>query len=106
MGDINKTTPQADGVVVRTICEVHRELYRKSFDLFHLNKLTKEEFDFFSSHLEEAFEYAKKMNNKLRQYKHNYDDGWWKKHRLDGGELDELIRIQKEIDRSSDRPSP
>jgi len=37
------------------------------------------------------------MNNKLRQYKHNYDDGWWDAHRLDGGELDELVRIQQEI---------
>ena len=26
----------------------------------------------------------KKMNNKLRQYKFNYDEGWWKTHRLDG----------------------
>jgi len=25
------------------------------------------------------------MNNKLRQYKHNYDDdGWWEKNKLSG----------------------
>ncbi len=28
--------------------------------------------------------YWKKMNNKLRQYKHNYDDGWWEKNKLSG----------------------
>ena len=47
--------------------------------------------------MEEAFEYAKKMNNKLRQYKYNYDVGWWETHRLDGGEIDELVKIQSVI---------
>ena len=62
----------------RTICEVHRILYKileekKEKELLVL--------------VEEAFNMAKKMNNKLRQYKHNYDDGWWEKNRLAGGEV-------------------
>jgi len=27
--------------------------------------------------LDESYTMAKKMDAKLRQYKHNYDDGWW-----------------------------
>ena len=83
MGDITNTTPDASGNVVRTICEVHREVYRELYNCFH--------------NMEEAFEYAKKMNNKLRQYKYNYDDGWWQTHRLDGGEINELVQIQEVI---------
>lgn len=95
MGNISKTTPDRNGVVVRTICEVHREIYREVYDLHHKGEISKESWDFIAPRLEEAFNYAKKMNNKLRQYKHNYDDGWWHAHRLDGGELDELVRIQQ-----------
>ena len=60
MGDINKTTPERGGKVVRTICEVHREIYRKVFSLSYDGKISQEDFDFLSSHLKEAFEYAKK----------------------------------------------
>jgi hypothetical protein len=35
-----------------------------------------------------AFVQAKKMNNRLRKYKDNYDEDWWEVHKLDGGELD------------------
>lgn len=31
--------------------------------------------------LEEAYKMAKKMNNKLIQYKYNYDDAWWEENR-------------------------
>jgi hypothetical protein len=31
--------------------------------------------------LDEAYQMAKKMDAKLRQYKNNYDDGWWEKER-------------------------
>lgn len=101
MGDVTNTTPDGRGDVVRTICEVHREVYRELYNCFY-NKggvISQESFDFLTSHMEEAFEYAKKMNNKLRQYKYNYDDGWWQKHRLDGGEIDELREIQNIIKR-------
>lgn len=97
MGDITNTTPDNRGVVVRTICEVHREIYREIHDLYHKNEMNEKSWQFITERLEEAFEYAKKMNNKLRQYRFNYDDGWWQQHRLDGGELDELVRIQSEI---------
>jgi hypothetical protein len=97
MGDITRTTPDNNGIVVRTICEVHREIYREIYDLYSKGEIKKENFDFISTHLEEAFEYAKKMNNKLRQYKNNYDEGWWQAHRLDGGDLNELVRIQEII---------
>lgn len=65
----------------RTICEVHREIYR---DLKARNPN-----DPLLVKVEEAFNMAKKMNNKLRQYKHRYDDGWWEKNRLAGGEVEE-----------------
>lgn len=71
MADLN-----ADTQKTRTICEVHREIYRE---------LTKRDAnDFLLKKIEEAFNMAKKMNNKLRQYKYNYDDGWWEKNKLSG----------------------
>jgi hypothetical protein len=58
----------------RTICEVHREIY----DLIHLLP-DSEQKNQIEEKLEEAFLMAKKMNAKLRQYKNNYDDGWWER---------------------------
>lgn len=101
MGNISKTTPDSNGVVVRTICEVHREIYREIHNLYHKGVISEENWEYLTTRLEEGFNYAKKMNNKLRQYKYNYDDGWWAAHKLDGGELDELVRIQGEIERRS-----
>lgn len=62
-----------------TICEVHRRLHRRLQDHPdpHVHEL-----------LRLAFTMGKKMDNKLRQYKHNYSEGWWPQHKLDGGELD------------------
>lgn len=59
----------------RTICEVHREIY----DLIYLHMPQGTARQEVENKLEEAFLMAKKMNAKLRQYKHNYDDGWWEK---------------------------
>jgi hypothetical protein len=59
----------------RTICEVHREIYDLVNKHFPDNVVKND----VESKLEEAFLMAKKMNAKLRQYKHNYDDGWWEK---------------------------
>ncbi|OEU68394.1 MAG: hypothetical protein BBJ57_02190 [Desulfobacterales bacterium PC51MH44] len=68
----------------RTICEVHREIYNIVIgkdcvdeEIIHL--------------LEEAFDMAKRMSKKLRQYYSNYDNGWWEKtadhkQKLDGTE--------------------
>lgn len=56
----------------RTICEVHREIYDLIYDLPETTIKSQVE-----EKLEEAFLMAKKMNAKLRQYKHNYDDDWW-----------------------------
>lgn len=58
----------------RTICEVHRELY----DLAHAN-LTGAVLQAFTDKLEEAYTMGKKMQAKLRQYKGNYDEGWWER---------------------------
>lgn len=77
-----KTTPSVKDAFVnpkRTICEVHREMYRKI-------KGTSLE-DSVVPLIEEAFIMAKKMNNKLRQYKNNYDDGWWESNKTSGGSL-------------------
>jgi len=106
MGDITSTKADNSGVIVRTICEVHREIYREVHSLYHDKKIDKKECESVTAKLEEAFNYAKKMNNKLRQYKYNYDDGWWDAHRLDGGELWELDRLQKEIDKRRNSESP
>ena len=57
----------------RTICEVHRELY----DIIVLHFKTSPHFEEITNRLEEAYWMGKRMNAKLRQYKHNYDDGWW-----------------------------
>ena len=102
MGDINSTKADGRGIVVRTICEVHREVYREIHTLYESGAFGQEDYDFLTSRLEEAFNYAKKMNNKLKQYKHNYDEGWWQAHKLDGGQLDELDRVQEEIEKVRD----
>ena len=57
----------------RTICEVHRELYDIAVE--HLKDSPHREV--IMHKLEEAYLMGKKMNAKLRQYKFNYDDGWW-----------------------------
>ena len=61
----------------RTICQVHRDIYdlllNENIDSDVANKLI--------DLLDDAYIMAKKMNNKLRQYKHNYDDDWWEKNR-------------------------
>lgn len=60
----------------RTICEVHRELY--DF-LIKEEKIDNETANKIIDFLEEAYLIGKKMNSKLRQYKFNYDDGWFEK---------------------------
>ena len=66
----------------RTICEVHREMYQSINKLHEHGKLSENHSEFLKSRIEEAFTMAKKMNNKLRQYKYNYDDDWWEKNKL------------------------
>ena len=59
----------------RTICEVHREIYDIIADSLESGSLREN----LENKVEEAFLMAKKMDGKLRQYKNNYDDGWWEK---------------------------
>lgn len=66
----------------RTICEIHREVYR---DLVASGMSEK---DPIIIKLKEAYDMGKKMNNKLRQYKYDYDEGWWKMNKLAGGTID------------------
>ena len=54
----------------RTICEVHREIYDIIIELIPEDSRRTE----VEIKLEEAFEMAKKMNAKLRQYAYNYDE--------------------------------
>jgi hypothetical protein len=61
---------------IRTICEVHRELHDI---LLGEKNIPDSVSDKMIALLEEAYIMGKKMDNKLRQYKYNYDDGWWKK---------------------------
>ena len=57
----------------RTICEVHREIY----DLMNTHLSGHFMYQEITEKLDESYTMAKKMDAKLRQYKHNYDDGWW-----------------------------
>ena len=66
-----------------TICQLHREIYKALLDEEY------EESDEIIKNLKQAFTFGKKMNAKLRQYKKNYDDGWYEEHKLEGGEIDE-----------------
>ena len=70
MGRINSFNPPN----FRTICEVHREMYDIICEMNDddAKNLLQEK-------IEEAFNMAKKMDAKLRQYKFNYDDKWWEK---------------------------
>ena len=63
----------------RSICEVHRELY----DLAHAHLKDPYTLQVFTDKLEEAYAMAKKMQSKLRQYKGNYDEGWWERQRAE-----------------------
>lgn len=64
----------------QTICEIHRQMYRVLME--------RDPEDPVIQLLWKAFIMAKKMNNRLRKYKDNYDEDWWEVHKLDGGELD------------------
>jgi hypothetical protein len=70
----------------RSICEVHRELY----DLAHAH-LQGPALQEFTDKLEEAYAMAKKMQAKLRQYKGNYDEGWWERQR------EEIVRDKRAL---------
>jgi hypothetical protein len=59
---------------IRTICEVHREIHDILLNIDIDEKTANELIRL----LEEAYHMGKKMDGKLRQYKNNYDDGWWK----------------------------
>jgi hypothetical protein len=84
---------------LRTICEVHREMYRKIHHLYHTGVIDEETWHYLITRTEEGFNLGKKMNNKLAQYKNNYADDWYEEHRLDGGELEEATKIQQEINK-------
>jgi len=56
----------------RTICEVHRQLYVAVI----MRKPTKE----IVKLIEEAYGLGKKMDKKLREYKKDYDEGFWQKN--------------------------
>jgi len=77
----------------RSICEVHRELY----DLAHAN-LSGAALAEFTAKLEEAYTMAKKMQAKLRQYKGNYDEGWWERQQ------EEIVNAKEELRASRRKP--
>tara|TARA_B100002019_G_scaffold292696_1_gene316733 strand:+ start:454 stop:729 length:276 start_codon:yes stop_codon:yes gene_type:complete len=71
MGSIRDTSHK-DVRGMRTICEVHREIY----DI--LAEEMPERKDIINR-LEEAYGMAKKMDRRLRYYAEGYDDDWWEK---------------------------
>ncbi len=78
MGTLKKNKRVAN---FRTICEVHREIYDILDNIDEEEVLECEVKDNIIKLLEEAYLMAKKMNQKLQQYKYNYDDGWWEKEK-------------------------
>lgn len=65
----------------QTICEIHRRMYREL--------VARDPNDPLIPLLQRAFDMAKRMGNKLRKYKYDYDEDWWEVHKLDGGELND-----------------
>lgn len=61
----------------RTICEVHREIYDELYENFKDHPA----YEMIAAKLQESYTMAKKMDAKLRQYKHNYDEDWWEKEK-------------------------
>ena len=66
---------------LRTLCEVHREMYRalKTMDVSEDDPIIKD--------LDEAFKIGIKLVAKLRQYKYRFDNGWYEQNKTAGGEL-------------------
>jgi hypothetical protein len=58
---------------------VHREIYREL--------RIRNPDDPLIEKVNEAFTMGKKLVNKLRQYKHGFDRGWWEANKLAGGEV-------------------
>ena len=75
------------GKNLRTICEVHRDMYDMLYEL------TDDRSEELKELIEEAYILAKKMDAKLRQYKNNYDDDWWKKERAEA--MTKKIELRK-----------
>jgi len=75
---LNDKRKVSDNIVseFRTICEVHREIY----DLVIESKISDGLANDIIDKLNEAYIMGKKMDNKLRQYKFNYNDKWLKKN--------------------------
>jgi len=55
-----------------TICEVIREMYEIS-EVIPQEDLKKE----LQARLYSSYDMAKRMNKKLREYKHDWDEGFW-----------------------------
>jgi len=60
-----------------TICEKHRQIYDEIIELNIPEAQSIKIIDL----LNDCYVMSKKMNNKLRQYKNNYDNNWWKENR-------------------------
>jgi len=68
-----------DATLLRTICEVHREIY----DCVYFDEPKEKSVE----KLQEAFAMATKLVNKLVQYKHGYTDDWWEENKSKGESL-------------------
>lgn len=73
MGDIYGERSKKEREKIETICDVHRDIYHR----LKKESLTEEDKDFIRERIETAFKMGKSMDAKLRQYKNNYDNGWW-----------------------------
>lgn len=63
-----------------TVCDMQRKIWQITHD-DKMTNMTEEGKVELEHYLERAFLMAKKMNAKLRQYKYNYDDGWYAEER-------------------------
>ena len=79
------------GNELRTICEMHRELYDIVYGVDGMEEACRI--------LQEAYTAAKKMDAKLRQYAGDYDNEWWELER----EIVISEKIQNRTARSIER---
>lgn len=67
-----------------TICQMHRDIYGSLKAAGYTDESPE------IVKLRKAYDMGKKMNAKLRQYKGNYDDGWYQEHKKEGPDIDKV----------------
>jgi len=91
-GERSKVSGAANGSF--TICDIHRRIYRMVVD--EVDKLSsKDKQEELKYYIQRAYTIAKKTDAKLRQYKHNYDDEWYKQEKTKHKEWVNELKTKK-----------